>query len=84
MNNENNSSPALCPLTMAPIGQDLFLCKLCGGRRLAHRLAEMGLTPGVCLRIVQDAGGPLLISVRDSRIALGRGIASKLQVAVGD
>ncbi len=84
MNKENHTSPALCPLTMAPIGQDVRLCKLCGGRRLAHRLAEMGLTPGVCLRIVQDAGGPLLISVRDSRIALGRGIASKLQVAVGN
>lgn len=84
MNKQEQPTRALCPLTMAPIGQNVRLCKLCGGRRLAHRLAEMGLTPGVCLRIVQDAGGPLLISVRDSRIALGRGIASKLQVEVGD
>ena len=47
---------------------------------MAHRLAELGLTPGVCLRVVQDGGGPLLVSVRNSRIALGRGIASKLRV----
>ena len=39
-----------------------------GHRELAHhgplprRLAELGLTPGVCLRVVQDAGGPLLVS----------------------
>jgi ferrous iron transport protein A len=49
---------------------------------MARRLAELGLTPGVCLRIVQDAGGPLLISVRNSRVALGRGIADKLTVQV--
>ncbi|MCB8966744.1 MAG: ferrous iron transport protein A [Ardenticatenaceae bacterium] len=73
-------NPSICPLTMAPLGQDVRLCQLCAGRQMAHRLAELGLTPGVCLRVVQDAGGPLLISVRDSRIALGRGIASKLQV----
>lgn len=85
MHKRHSSTDGLCPLTMAPVGQDVRLCKLCGGRRMAHRLAELGLTPGVCLRIVQDAGGPLLISVRDSRIALGRGIASKLQVQfVGD
>lgn len=72
----------VCPLTMAPVGQDLRLCRLCGGRRVARRLAELGLTPGVHLRVVQDAGGPLLVSVRDSRVALGRGIASKLSVEV--
>ncbi len=49
---------------------------------MARRLAELGLTPGVCLRVVQDAGGPLLVSVRNSRVALGRGIADKLTVQV--
>lgn len=72
----------ICPLTLAPIGQDLRLCQLCQGRRMARRLAELGLTPGVCLRVVQDAGGPLLVSVRNSRVALGRGIADKLTVEV--
>jgi Fe2+ transport system protein FeoA len=51
---------------------------------MARRLAELGLTPGVHLRIVQDAGGPLLVSVRNSRVALGRGIADKLTVQVLD
>ena len=72
----------VCPLTMAPLGQELRLCQLCEGRRVARRLAELGLTPGVCLRVVQDAGGPLLLSVRNSRVALGRGIADKLHVEV--
>jgi ferrous iron transport protein A len=75
-------NPLICPLTKAPVGQDLRLCQLCKGRKMARRLAELGLTPGVCLRIVQDAGGPLLLSVRNSRVALGRGIADKLSVEV--
>ena len=72
----------ICPLTMAPIGQDVRLCRLCKGRKVARRLAELGLTPGVCLRVVQDSGGPLLVSVRNSRVALGRGIADKLTVQI--
>lgn len=80
MHEEATCPRAICPLTMAPVGQNVRLCRLCGGRRLARRLAELGLTPGVQLRVVQDAGGPLLVSVRNSRIALGRGVASQLQV----
>ena len=76
-NHEHDHEP-VCPLTLAPVGQDLRLCQLCKGRKMARRLAELGLTPGVCLRVVQDAGGPLLVSVRNSRVALGRGIADKL------
>lgn len=81
---EQRDSGDICPLTMAPVGRDLRLCRLCKGRAMARRLAELGLTPGVCLRVVQDAGGPLLVSVRNSRVALGRGIADKLTVQVLD
>jgi Fe2+ transport system protein FeoA len=68
------------PLSKAPTGQELRLVKIQAGRKLTHRLAELGLTPGVKLRVVQKNGGPLLISVRGSRIAIGRGMAHKLLV----
>ena len=68
------------PLSMAVAGQELRLVEIRAGRRLTHRLAELGLTPGVTLRVVQKNGGPLLISVRGSRIAIGRGMAHKLLV----
>jgi Fe2+ transport system protein FeoA len=69
------------PLSIASAGQELQLVKIQAGRKLTHRLAELGLTPGVKIRVVQDNGGPLLISVRGSRIAIGRGMAHKLLVA---
>jgi len=68
------------PLSKAKADQELELVKIQAGRRLTHRLAELGLTPGVKLRIVQINGGPLPISVRGSRIALGRRMAEKLLV----
>jgi Fe2+ transport system protein FeoA len=47
---------------------------------VVRRLRELGLTPGVEVRIVQDAGGPMLVSVRGSRVALGRDLAAKMWV----
>ena len=69
------------PLAMASIGEPVRLVRIDGGRQLVRRLTELGFTPGVEMYVVHDAGGPLLISVRDSRVALGRGMAHKVQVA---
>jgi ferrous iron transport protein A len=68
------------PLTQAPLGAPLKLVRIRGGKHMVHRLADMGLTRGVEITILQDSGGPLLISVRDTRIALGRGMARHLVV----
>ena len=67
-------------LSSALVGQPVQLAKIEAGRRLKHRLTELGLTPGVTLTIIQKNGGPILISVRDSRIAIGREMANKIQV----
>ena len=69
-------------LSNAPIGILLQLDNIKGGTKLNRRLVELGLTPGIQLRVLQDSGGPLIIAVRDSRIALGRGMAEKLSVSV--
>lgn len=68
------------PLTHIPVGKLVRLVKIKGGREITHRLVEMGLTPGVEFKILQDAGGPLLLAIRDSRIALGRGMAFRVLV----
>jgi len=69
------------PLSTVMMGQTVRLVSIDAGKKLTHRLTELGLTPGVELMIVHDSGGPLLLSVRDSRVAVGRSMASKLYVA---
>jgi DtxR family Mn-dependent transcriptional regulator len=42
----------------------------------------MGLTPGtkICVVRVAPLGGPVEVSVRSSKLALGKGVASKVFV----
>ncbi|MCA9948805.1 MAG: ferrous iron transport protein A [Anaerolineales bacterium] len=76
----NHAQNTHFPLAMASVGQAVRLIHIDAGKKLTHRLNELGLTPGVELIIVQAAGGPLLVAVRDSRVALGRGMAHKILV----
>jgi len=72
------------PLTEAPIRKLVKLVSIKGGRSITQRLVELGLTPGTNLKVIQDSGGPLIINVRRSKIALGRGMAEKLFVITVD
>ena len=55
-----------------------------GGHNVLQRLLDMGLTPGTKIRVLRVAplGGPVELSVRSSKLALGKGIASKVFVDV--
>jgi ferrous iron transport protein A len=54
---------------------------LMAGQALTSRLATLGFTPGAQLVMVQNYGwGPVIVQVRDARIALGRGEARKIHV----
>lgn len=82
MNAENNNSslPAM-PLAMTLVGQRVtFAGVRNAGRGLAHRLAEMGLTPGENLEIINRGPGPFIISVKGSRFILGRGMVHRILV----
>jgi ferrous iron transport protein A len=67
------------PLDQLPSGASVRVCELGGGKTFANRLASMGLSVGSRLQVLQNRGqGPLLVLVRDTRIALGRGEAMKI------
>ena len=73
-------------ITSIKIGQGLGRERGRRGRGwgLERRLMDMGLTPGTRVTVVTSAplGGPLEVSVRGSRLALGRGMASRIFVEV--
>ena len=57
--------------------------RLGGGRGFASRLASLGLSIGSQIQVLQNRGrGPVLVLVRNTRVALGRGEAVK--ILVGD
>jgi len=68
--------------TLAP-GEVGMVRQLAGGWGFISRLATLGFTPGAKLTMVQNfSHGPLIVNIRDTRIALGRGEAMKVLVEV--
>ncbi len=52
------------------------------GRLETIRLATLGFTPGAQVSMTQNFGrGPLIVTVRGTRVALGRGEAAQIFVA---
>jgi ferrous iron transport protein A len=52
-----------------------------GGHDFLSRLASLGFTPGAHVKVVRNAGhGPIIVTLRDTRVALGRGEALKILV----
>ena len=73
-----NQGVALCNLHPNEEGT---VISLDGGRGLVSRLAALGFTPGATVNVVRNHGhGPLIVSVLDTQVALGRGEASRVQV----
>lgn len=53
------------------------------GNGIKHRLCSMGLSNGQCIQMIKnDIHGPLVIQVFDSKLAIGRGQASKIDVEI--
>ena len=72
------------PLAMAQPGELVTVIGIRAGWGLLRRLADMGLTPGIPIRVINSQmPGPVLINLRGSRVALGRGVAQKVMVAGG-
>jgi Fe2+ transport system protein FeoA len=71
----------MMPLTMLKEGARAVLRSIGGGRQMRGRLAALGLLPGTELEVVQNSGkGPFIVSVRGSRIVIGRGMAARIEV----
>ncbi len=75
------TGPQLVSLNKIPPGTSVIVRKLECGRELATRLAALGLSIESQVKVLQNRShGPLLVLVRDTRIALGRGQALKILV----
>jgi len=65
-------------------GQMVVIKSLWGGFGQRRKLLGLGIYPGEKIKMLQSAGfgGPVLIEVRGVEVALGRGIAGKVEVEV--
>jgi ferrous iron transport protein A len=63
-------------------GETAVVRELDGGTHFRSRMASLGFTPGALLKMVQNYGhGAVIVSLRGTRVALGRGEARKVGVS---
>jgi len=73
----------LVPLAFLPEGSKGIVREIKGGYGIMRRLVELGFTPNSEVKVLRAMPpGPLLVEVKGSRIAIGRGIAMRIIVEV--
>lgn len=75
---------ATSTLTDLPIGRAARVTAVNGNSRVTKRLMEMGVVPGVSLKIVKSApfGDPIEVRLRGYSLAMRRSEAEAIEVAV--
>lgn len=70
------------PLSSLADGEEAIVVTIQSGRRAVTRLCHLGLTPGTRVKRVRGAPfhGPIQLRVRDTTLAIGRGLARHVMV----
>ncbi|HJX70540.1 MAG: hypothetical protein A2Y87_09200 [Bacteroidetes bacterium RBG_13_46_8] len=63
-------------------GQTGIIVSVMGGKKATKRLADLGLAPGTAIKVLRKTlfSGPVQIEICGSKLAIGRGLASKILV----
>ncbi len=69
------------PLSIVESGKKVRIISVSAGRDLTERLASLGIVPGTEIEVLQNfSRGPFIVSVKGSRIMMGRGMACRIFV----
>ena len=70
----------MMPLTLANIGDENTIKRIGGKPEIKQHLEDLGFVPGGSVKVISSIGGNIIVSVKESRIALGHDMASKIMI----
>ncbi len=70
----------MMPLSMVKAGETATIRKITGKDEVRQHLAELGFVVDGSVTVVSELGGNLILQVKDSRVALDRGMANRIMV----
>ena len=70
----------MMPLGMANVGDVNIIKQINGRDDVRQHLAELGFVPGAEVSVVSELGGNLILSGKESRIALDKTMAMRIMV----
>ncbi|WP_461247455.1 FeoA family protein [Treponema sp. R6D11] len=70
----------MMPLSMARIGEDNLIKKVGGREETRQFLANLGFVPGSHITVVTKNSGNVIVSIKESRVAVSQEMATKIMV----
>ena len=70
----------MMPISFSKAGETVVIRKITGDEKVRQHLAELGFVVDEEVTVVSEAGGNLILKVKDSRIALGLSMANRILV----
>lgn len=70
----------MMPLTLARAGETNIIRKVTGRDEVRRHLAELGFVVGAPVTVVSEIAGNMILSVKDSRVALDRDMATRIMI----
>ena len=70
----------MLPLTMASQGEPVTIKKIGGKQEIKKFLETLGFVVGGTITVVSEINGNMIVNVKDSRVAIGKDMASKIMV----
>ena len=70
----------MMPLTMIGPGAEASIKKVGGREETRMFLARLGFVPGSHVTVITEIGGNVIVSIKESRIAISREMAAKIMV----
>ena len=70
----------MMPLMLAENGEENIIKKVGGTPEVKKHLEDLGFVPGGTVTVVSTIGGNLIVSIKDSRVAISEEMASKIMV----
>lgn len=69
------------PIVIAPLNQELRIVKILVDEKLKKHLESLGITINSTIKVIANNSGNIIVIVKEGRLALDRGIATKILVA---
>ena len=68
------------PLTFAKEGETNEIKKVGGNEEVRKFLENLGFVTGAPVTVVSEVGGNVIVNVKESRVAIGKDMASKIMI----
>lgn len=70
----------MMPLTLADVGEENIILRVGGSPAVKKHLEDLGFAPGASVKIISAIAGNVIVTVKETRIAISREMAQKIMI----